>query len=916
MIRSLRRVAMTGAHSIGPATLLAFLLAITPGVVAADFGGILPWTAWASGLWLAVIACLSLPGARHREAAISVAAYRLPGLLLLLAGLGMAQLMPLPGSLLRLVASGSADAYTGWLEPFSSADQTVLATVSIDRSLTRQAVSQLWQVAVCVLLAAYWFARRPHVFVILSALAVAGLAHASLGIFQRLTTPELTVWGIIGSAGGAPFGTFVNRSNAAVTLLLGLACSLGLLAWRLSAMSSSQHSRRAIRLRQVGDLIFDRLSLVAVVASLGLVLGLLVCGSRSGLAGVVGGLGLSLILMQRIHKSRGVLLVLSVLTVISLLAVSNLQLTRTTLDRTGDTIERTLETQQLDDGRFDHWPDGWRAATRQVMLGWGLETYRYAYLPFQQTSAAGWFVNADNLWLESLVESGLVGVAILAACLWLIVAGLRKLGYSFDPVDHGLAVAGWFALGALLASQFFDFGLKLHGNTLAAAVLFGAVVGRAAAIEVRRETAAVTPVKKRPLRTVGVASSPSPTVLTPLAASSGRQTVALMVALSAAVALSLWSAWGFRAAADRDAAIRQAFRAQTTASDQPQLLVDSWDRLERLVAGGDRDARLLIELSALRLAVARDQAGQSLPAGNDADEKRTVLRNVDSGTLGQLLLYQRDRQAAAVPAAIPRLHAWLGPEAVAGLEQIQNAAQTARQAAAEAVIHSPFSPEARIAWLSVLPPPEAGPTARQVIQQTAKLRQRNPAVLSLLARKSVVLGDTEMALRLWEQAIALQPRRAAGIIRLASEQPDFRASRLLPETTDAYYYAFTNRHSRALLDREALERGTQLLSENLPEPPVERAKRFQLVASIQDDLGLLAEAAETLQRGVALQPRDANLRVRYAEALLKARKYSPARDAAREGESIFPNDQRFRKLLDRIAKEIEQSTIRSDWPLD
>ncbi len=905
------------ARGLGVGALLAFPLAAAPGLVAADFGGILPWTAWVSAIGLAMLAVSTLAVARldvtrRRQLGSATAAQRLTAILLLLVGLGLFQLIPFPIGLLSWLGGGSYEAYTLWLEPFSEGG-LARAPLSIDPALTQQAIWYLLQIVACVTLAAFWFSERRYLFVVLGTVAVSGLIHASLGIFQRLTEPNLTVWGVIGSSGGAPFGTFVNRSNAAVTLLLGLAASLGLLAWRLSAISVAG---RSIHFRQLPDLIFDRLACVAVVASLGLVLGLLVCGSRSGLAGALGGLGLALILMQRIHKSRGVLVTLIALTVISVTVIASSNFSQTTLDRASNTIERSLETQQLHDARFDHWPDGWRTAWQQPLLGWGLGTYRYAYLPFQKSSSGGWFVHAENMWLELFVEAGLAGVGIVAACLSLLVLAIRKLGKSFDPVDHGLAVTGWFTLGSLAVSQFFDFGLTLHGNSLAAALLFGAVVGRAASIEVSSGgEAAELRSRSHSLRR---APFEQPVASVPLLAASARGWVPQWMFLVGAGLLAFASAWGFDRVARRDAAVRQAERVLLTWTRTPEQLEPTLSQIEKLVQSGNHDSRLLVELTALRLASDRHLAGQALPDSADIEQKREALRNLSSSSLRQLIsLGQSDASAtdrAALPPAIVTLHTWFGPAAGASFDRIGNGASAARGDARAAVQSSPFSSEARVAWINTLLTPTDLESAEQVLQQAATLRQRNPAVLVMLATRSAELGNTELGFRLWQQAIILNPSRTAPILRIASQQPGFRASRVLPPLAEAYSAAVSDRSSRPLLDRETLERSTQILVENLPEPPADRSARYQLVASVEQELGLLQEATVSLEKAINLQPRDANLRLRQAETLLSAKQFRQARDAARQGESIFAGDHRFKKMLDQIAKEIEQSAVQSDLP--
>src|SRR5690606_36660235 len=92
-------------------------------------------------------------------------------------------------------------------------------------------------VAGFAVLASHLFADRSRLRWLLIALALTGALHAGLGLYQLATRPEATVWGLQSQYGGKPFGAFINRSNAAVMLNLGLAASLGVIAWRLAALT-------------------------------------------------------------------------------------------------------------------------------------------------------------------------------------------------------------------------------------------------------------------------------------------------------------------------------------------------------------------------------------------------------------------------------------------------------------------------------------------------------------------------------------------------------------------------------------------------------------------------------------------------------------------------------------------------------
>ncbi len=87
------------------------------------------------------------------------------------------------------------------------------------------------------------------------------------------------------------FGCFVNRNNAALMMNLGLSASLGLLAWRLAALTGLEVDDDNFEFNDILSLTNDRDSLIGLFSATLCLCGLLTCGSRGGLVAlVVGGL--------------------------------------------------------------------------------------------------------------------------------------------------------------------------------------------------------------------------------------------------------------------------------------------------------------------------------------------------------------------------------------------------------------------------------------------------------------------------------------------------------------------------------------------------------------------------------------------------------------------------------------------------
>ena len=104
-----------------------------------------------------------------------------------------------------------------------------------------------------------------------------------------------------------------------------------------------------------------------------------------------------------------------------------------------------------------------------VPFGSGLGSYRYAYLPFQSDASARWYVNADGMPFEWLVEGGIILITLLAISLFCLVSDLRKL----SPLAKGseaneevrclsaLANLFLYTLPVILVTQSLDFGITL-----------------------------------------------------------------------------------------------------------------------------------------------------------------------------------------------------------------------------------------------------------------------------------------------------------------------------------------------------------------------------------------------------------------------------------------------------------------------
>jgi O-antigen ligase len=152
----------------------------------------------------------------------------------------------------------------------------------------------------------------------------------------------------------------------------------------------------------------------------------------------------------------------------------------------------TLWTQlQTPDGRLQHWRDALACVPEFWSLGSGLGTYRYVYLLHSSTPRSIWFYHAENQYLESTVEGGWLGLALVLVLLGLCGLACRKL-LAEPPMSlsFALGVCAVFALVSQAVHSAFDFGLYIPSNMALFALMMGSACGLAAQLSARQQALA------------------------------------------------------------------------------------------------------------------------------------------------------------------------------------------------------------------------------------------------------------------------------------------------------------------------------------------------------------------------------------------------------------------------------------------
>ena len=450
------RCRFTGWLDVGLVASIVTIVAFA----AAAYGGV---EAWSFALLSVLGALVALLGVA-RLACGDTAGPRAPlWLFVAFVAFSSLQAVPLPGGVASLVSPQRFAATT------DSADAA--ASVSYYPRATLLSVRNLLVALTVFAVSAVALRRSQSVKVLLLGLFVVGCAQSALAVAQLATGAEGIYWAPSDPiAGGAWAGSFVNHSNFCQFLNVTLGAGIGYL---LVAMSENRHrsrrrlSSQAAATRYAAVLGGLALHAVAIATSL----------SRGGMLGMlVGSVVVAAMLSRgkRLRKQSWTLFVVPGLA-FALLAVFGFDVV---YDRLASLKERDSYTERLELTAATL-----RCAADHPIFGTGLGTHAFVFPGYDTTGSVDLAEQADNDYAQLAEETGLVGVALVAALVVSLVLALRRAlvgsRHSIRYAAYGVA----YAAAALAVQSVSDFGLRLPAVYCAAAALAGVgfVVSRSAA---------------------------------------------------------------------------------------------------------------------------------------------------------------------------------------------------------------------------------------------------------------------------------------------------------------------------------------------------------------------------------------------------------------------------------------------------
>lgn len=585
---------------------------------------------------------------------------------------GYLQTIRMPESVVSMISPGSAKAYQDWIPQAIFHEAATPDTsennghdsakiglsssidripVSVDAELTQQALAVPLVFACTMWIASLCVTRKGVVVFFFTAMALAGALFSFFGLVDaiRLTrdqSVELRQQLLIAPIGAdGPFGPFVNNNNAGSFLILSIACALGAFVFFHERLRCSKAAHRRTDetspappswvLRPM-SLIRQWNSILWMVLIMLVFAGILGSESRGAFLGVIsGGVISTVALVGRQINKRSLLLFLgAIVMAVAVLSVTGM------ISHTLARISTIWDSSAFDDPRLGHWQDSLRAAANYFPAGCGLGAYRYGYLPYQSKGGAAWFLHADGMPIEWILEGGIWLPALTVFAIAVLIRDLARSSAVASQVDSdhaniakAITVAGIFSLPALLVSQCFDYGI-LHPPQL---ITFGFIVGGISRLA-----------NQSPRR---VEKSTNPRMKTT------RRVIATLVVMSLVAGLGVASRITYFRQQTQNAELARKEYLKLSPNQIPQL-DKTLDELDALVAKRPYDSSLRRLISQTIMDQQRAIGAQYLTANEITSQKslqkwvspRTVRKayyseNANGGLLQDLMLPGQDVQA-------------------------------------------------------------------------------------------------------------------------------------------------------------------------------------------------------------------------------------------------------------------------------
>ena len=305
----------------------------------------------------------------------------------------------------------------------------------------------------------------------------------------------------LGLRSGSSFATFVSKNSAGGFYNICIAGCLGLLGWTLL---HTQRASKDNRYRFPDTTLFSKIrgfaedsladlntaQIAMVLCLISIVAALLISLCRGAAVSALGAIIVACLIANAKSRSSGNWVVSVAVATVLVACMVGFQIDDRAYARLESLSEIDLE-DELREGRVYIWSIAWKAMSFYGLLGSGLGTFHFAYLPFQEPSSQGWYYHAESLYAQCGVELGYIGVSVLVLAIVALLAGLqRPVAKENWGVAFPSKLAGTYLVVSQALHSFVDFAIIIPALFVPACALIGSAQGAL-------QKAEIAPVRKR-----------------------------------------------------------------------------------------------------------------------------------------------------------------------------------------------------------------------------------------------------------------------------------------------------------------------------------------------------------------------------------------------------------------------------------
>ena len=353
--------------------------------------------------------------------------------------------------------------------------QTPSTSLSVEPYATRLFVLRMAFYAFFFAATLSFFRLPERIRIAAVSLIAFGAFMAVFGILQRLAEPG-GIYGLRPTPQAIPFASFVNQHHFASLMVMLSSLSLGLLL--------------------LGNVKRDRIPLL-LIAQITMLLAILFTGSRGAMIAYCG--MSALIIMFWLIGRRQASAPSAGSNISRLSAISGVTALATIIIGlalylgAGDGLLRgvgvsTIADSDITSGRAHFWKTGLKIFADHPIVGTGMDTFASAYPRYDTENGFFRVEHAHNDYLQVLTDSGIVGLACVAAFIFLLFrSAFRSVSNCQEPLRVSLAVGALGGAFGCLIHSFFDFPLRTPSNGFVFLLLVAFAVN-AASVQVNEQS--------------------------------------------------------------------------------------------------------------------------------------------------------------------------------------------------------------------------------------------------------------------------------------------------------------------------------------------------------------------------------------------------------------------------------------------